>query len=531
MTSAASGSDRSIAVIDARVTRLGVALFVVGAVLYAARFGTVTQDDAFISFRYAEHLVAGDGLVFNPGEWVEGYSNPIWTLLIALGMVFGVDPVTFSTGGGLLGRAVTLALLGEAFLRSFPETWSVAGWARVWVWVPVGLLSVEGLYLLEAVEGLETVFYGAVVLCAFVCALRERAAERVHWGSGGFLAVAIWTRPEAPLLVGCLHAGLLIAAWRALGSSGVDPLKAQLRRSAVGLIPVGVALLLLLVARLWLYGEWLPNTYFAKTGAGADALPRGIYYLKNHLLAHPVLWGLVGIRWCLGRWRASTWVASTLLVGMTVYIVWVGGDFKPTGRFFIPVLPMMAWLAGEIGVVCVARRWGWIALGVAVAAGSVLMWMGPKRAAFAQRQAAERHANFEARRLVGVWLDAELPADSVLAIHSAGAIPFYAKRKTIDMWGLSDKHIARTLPENMGQGMAGHEKTDPAYVFSREPELYLPEDKVFALKAWSLQPDPTFPAGFSEAYRPVSQSIEGRWLNFWVRRDWDFASARWPARE
>ena len=324
------------------------------------------------------------------------------------------------------------------------------------------------------------------------------------------LAVAIWTRPEAPLVVGCLHVGLLIAAWRSAGSTGVDPLKAQLQRSAVGLIPVGAALLVLLVLRLWLYGEWLPNTYFAKTGAGADALPRGIYYLKNHLLAHPVLWGLVGIRWCLGRWRASTWVASTLLVGMTLYIVWVGGDFKPTGRFFVPVLPMMAWLAGEIGVVCVARRWGWPALAIAVSAGSVLMWMGPKRAAFAQRQAAERHANFEARRLVGEWIAAELPSDSVLAVHSAGAIPFYAKLKTIDMWGLADKHIAHTLPEHMGQGMAGHEKTDPAYVFAREPELYLPEDKVFALKAWALQPDPTFPAGFSEAYRPVRNIIRSR---------------------
>ena len=62
-------------------------------------------------------------------------------------------------------------------------------------------------------------------------------------------------------------------------------------------------------------------------------------------------------------------------------------------------------------------------------------------------------------------------------------------------------------------------------------EIYLPEDKVFALKAWTLPPDPSFPAGFSEAYRTVSQPIEGRWLNFWVRRDWDFASARWPAVE
>ena len=32
-------------------------------------------DDPFISFRYARNLLNGYGLVFNPGERVEGYSN------------------------------------------------------------------------------------------------------------------------------------------------------------------------------------------------------------------------------------------------------------------------------------------------------------------------------------------------------------------------------------------------------------------------------------------------------------------------
>ena len=37
-------------------------------------------DDAFISFRYARNLLDGHGLVFNPGEYVEGYSNFLWIL-------------------------------------------------------------------------------------------------------------------------------------------------------------------------------------------------------------------------------------------------------------------------------------------------------------------------------------------------------------------------------------------------------------------------------------------------------------------
>ena len=42
-------------------------------------------DDAYISFRYAEHLAQGTGLTFNPGEApVEAYSNFLWIVLCAL---------------------------------------------------------------------------------------------------------------------------------------------------------------------------------------------------------------------------------------------------------------------------------------------------------------------------------------------------------------------------------------------------------------------------------------------------------------
>ena len=50
-------------------------------------------DDAFISFRYVRNLLEGHGLVFNPGEYVEGYTNFLWILeLAALWGLFGVRP-------------------------------------------------------------------------------------------------------------------------------------------------------------------------------------------------------------------------------------------------------------------------------------------------------------------------------------------------------------------------------------------------------------------------------------------------------
>ena len=47
-------------------------------------------DDSFISLRYADNLVSGHGLVFNPGERVMGYSNFLWVVLLYPFAVLGV---------------------------------------------------------------------------------------------------------------------------------------------------------------------------------------------------------------------------------------------------------------------------------------------------------------------------------------------------------------------------------------------------------------------------------------------------------
>ncbi len=50
-------------------------------------------DDAFISFRYVRNLLEGHGLVFNPGEYVEGYTNFLWMLeLAAIWRLLGIPP-------------------------------------------------------------------------------------------------------------------------------------------------------------------------------------------------------------------------------------------------------------------------------------------------------------------------------------------------------------------------------------------------------------------------------------------------------
>jgi len=67
------------------------------------------QDDAFISFRYAANLIHGYGLTWNPGEpRIEGYTNPLWTLLMTIPIALGRDPILFSWILGTLCFTVTL---------------------------------------------------------------------------------------------------------------------------------------------------------------------------------------------------------------------------------------------------------------------------------------------------------------------------------------------------------------------------------------------------------------------------------------
>ena len=61
--------------------------------VFFAWWNRFIQDDAFISFRYAENFARGAGLVWNAGERVEGYTNFLWTML--MGVVIIVGALTF----------------------------------------------------------------------------------------------------------------------------------------------------------------------------------------------------------------------------------------------------------------------------------------------------------------------------------------------------------------------------------------------------------------------------------------------------
>src|SRR5215470_3908444 len=55
----------------------------------------LAAEDAYITFRFSRNLASGNGLLYNPGERVMGFSSPLWALWNALGIRLMNDPVTW----------------------------------------------------------------------------------------------------------------------------------------------------------------------------------------------------------------------------------------------------------------------------------------------------------------------------------------------------------------------------------------------------------------------------------------------------
>lgn len=93
------------------------AIAIIVLVLHVMSFGFFEIDDAYISFRYAGNFLDGHGLLFNPGDLVEGYSNLLWVLLSAAGMAVGLDAMTWARIMGLSFTFGILALMPEMLQR------------------------------------------------------------------------------------------------------------------------------------------------------------------------------------------------------------------------------------------------------------------------------------------------------------------------------------------------------------------------------------------------------------------------------
>lgn len=471
-------------------------------------------DDAFIFFRYADNVMAGHGAVFNPGERVEGFTSPLWLVLLTVGRALGVR------------YEASVLVLGTAFaLGAVVSTWFLARTALspAAAVLPTVLMALHPALSMWAVHGLETSLFLMLVTAGAAVSYLPGAGSA--WASGLILGLAVWTRPEAGLFAAVLMGATALRR---------EPLRAAKMAAAVAAVAAPLAM-----ARLAYYGALAPNTFYAKTGGGLGRLVFGVGYAKRFAVSHlPLVAACVGAVWLVATGRRSRAgapdvVADSLVLGglWSVYVVWVGGDGFPGYRFWLPILPfagvVAAWALEQLAERRVWRPWAVPATGIAL---SVIVAAAAAPAAIREHQTGRE---FTAKMsAVGRWLGEHVPPGTTLAVNYVGAVPYYSELPTIDMLGLTDPEIART-PIRGRFRFPGHAKGNGASVLERRPDLILmggvylePEPMAELNPELTTEDEIAADSVFAELYALVQVRIASpdgqRWFAFYKRRDLDW---------
>ncbi len=428
---------------ELHIPRLVLPCLLLG-LLTLAWWNRFIQDDAFISFRYAEHLATGQGLVWFPGDRIEGYTNFLWTLLMAIPMLLGWEPILFAQLLGMLCFAGSLLLtyrLALDLLGSEPLAL-----------VALLLLGTNYTFSAYATGGLETQLQ-AFLVCAILF-LSHRLLQDSNWSVGrlGFLslvyALALMTRLDSALFV--VVSGLFLV-WSLVRQA--VPLRAKVYRLLALALPSLILVGGWLFWKMIYYGNILPNTFYAKAQAGLTSPIQGLKYFQLFLTSYLLIFLLVLPIVYRSRLR-SLFRREMSLIGVSLlvwflYVVRVGGDFMEF-RFFVPALPvlfiLLTWLIFQVVPV---PAFSYTAAGL-VLVGSILH---SQQFSYNRVDGVEGIADLEAHiespiqdwDEIGRTLHSYFGSESgvVLATTAAGAIPYFSKLETVDMLGLNDAWIAR----------------------------------------------------------------------------------------
>lgn len=462
-----------------RASHLATAVAVLGGVAFYAVFiarasfrvaGQPTFglfDDAMISMTYARNLAAGNGLVWMAGEApVEGYTNLLWTLAMALPHFAGLPDRLASLPIQLLGAALlagTSALVAQLARR-------LAGLA-VTPFLAALATALCFPLVFWTLRGLEVGLVAFLVAAAGLLALRltEAPARRDAVLLCAVLSAAVLTRTDAvaPLAV-------------VLGFLLLQP-GAPRRAAWAGGLTLAGTLLAHTGFRLLYYGSALPNTYTLKVVGHTlgERLERGVPALLDLVVG--TLWAPLALAVALLvvrrlRLRPAEWLLAGIVASAGAYSAYVGGDVWEFAGFAnrfvsvgLPLLFVLALLGLEalLGALADVRTHAPAALvfglGLLLAthAGPVRDWW---------ERGGLHVQDDEILVRQGLAIGAAMPESARVAVIWAGAIPYFSRQPAIDLLGKSDPVIAGMAPR--GEFLPGHDKWDIEYSVGRlEPDL------------------------------------------------------------
>ena len=444
---------------------ISYAVLLAGGVLFINR--DFYDDDAYITLRYARNFIDGLGIVWNPGERVQGYTNFLHLILVALLGRLGMDLVSASQ---LIGWAAYVGLVACVawFARGLEND------ERVPVWhVPVILVASSTPLLVWVLGGLEGVLCAFLVTagCLLVVVAAGSARSRRLYALGGLvLGLAYLTRQDAAIFSVAAGAYLCWLIFRR--RAGLVDLIVLAASSAAVILPY----------TFWqfsYYGDIVPITFYAKAGIPEWIKIRfGAGYLLKYLLEPPFLALIMSFLLVAAllkrRWNAQLSFLSISVYAYLLYLlVGAGGDHMPALRLALPVIPLTC----VVLVLLLPRVFD-------LSNPKIVNYITFLALVLASFQLVDPQLNPTlgdspalVGTVVGKYIATAWPAGSVVALNTAGSTPYFAGANIyIDMLGLNDPTIARRQIEALsvpGQWLPGHMKGDGAYVLSREPDYII----------------------------------------------------------
>jgi hypothetical protein len=492
-------------------------------VWHSLQYDFVT-DDAYISFVYSRNFAEHGQLTFNLGQPVEGYTNFLWTFVLGILMVVGIDPAWSSRVLGTLcgiGTLVVAFRLCERLLGTpRATTWrEISGWPVV---APL-LLAWSSGFACWSSGGLETQLFTLLVTLAIEAYIVSEDGEPLRLQRAGFyLALAAMTRPE-----GLLVAGVIVAHRVALNLGyrrRVLPDVAEWRT-------IGAFLMLWapwFAWRWWYYGWPFPNTYYVKATGKLMLDPKdpgvwayGTHYLWVWVQQVKLLWiaPLLAIG-LVARPRTPRFAFATLAVALTVaylgYTASVGGDFMGLHRFIMPIFVLVA-VTATLGF---GRLASWLKAPVIVGIATIVIgafaWSQWRLTSESLRwdnlfsdngidTPAYLNLYTKDRAAIGRAMASCFKDDDFSVVGGAGAQPYFGRMRAIDIYGLVSDRIAHNSPRVKAR--PGHDKWG-------SDEDVLSYDPTFLFYCYNISADPKAqPNGCGEmiakGYERVSMHIPG----------------------
>ncbi len=400
-------------------------------------------DDAYISYRYAVNLADSEGLVFNPGERVEGFSNFLWVMALAAGSVLGVAPHLLGPPLGVAAYLATIALCWAAIwtprfrLRLDPGQ-------RVLASVMLIVLVTTRGFAATAGSGLETHFFALLILAGGLALAAANLQTVPSLLALGAVPVALFlTRPDGVVPGAAMIAVAIISSARERSDWRIGLLS-----GAIMATPAIVGGAAYAIFKLRYFGSVLPNPYWAK-GADSLHLDAGWAYIWAFFYSYPVVPAgvllLVVLLLRRNTGEADRRIASYSLLTVFAYclfLIKVGGDFMGY-RLALQIVPMVVFAAACAVVELAPKRWerlGLISVVIGLSLKSPIM-----ESKFYMQTLEEMNTYTEIGTRVGRSL-AHLPPDTKVATTLIGTIGYFSKLTILDQWGLIDPQVRRRQP-------------------------------------------------------------------------------------